>query len=127
MRLWQEHVPQPKLLRLLLEVLDDLRVGGETLLNGFANLAEVDGVGGYTFFFDELFDLERIMSVGVGCQKEVKQGKRTISNVFAARSLSHGRAITGTRWLAVRWPLCEFTRSSDMVTVFVSLLNRRYQ
>jgi hypothetical protein len=62
MRLWQEHVPQPELLRLLLEVLDDLRVRGETFLDGFANLAEVDGVGGDTFFFDELLDLERAMN-----------------------------------------------------------------
>ena len=37
-----------------------------------------------------------------------------MSSVFAARSLNHGRAMTGTRWLAEMWPLCELMSSSDM-------------
>jgi len=55
--LGQEHVPQSQLLGLDLEVLDDLWVRREALLGGLADLAEVDGVGGNAFFFDELLDL----------------------------------------------------------------------
>jgi hypothetical protein len=44
-------------LRPLLEVFDDGGVGGEALLDGLTDLADVDCVGGNTFFFDELLYL----------------------------------------------------------------------
>ena len=50
-----------------------------------------------------------------------------MSSVFAARSLNHGRAITGTRWLAEMWPLCEFTSSSDMIAVLDDTLQCGYR
>jgi hypothetical protein len=56
-RFGQEHVPEPEFLRALLEVLDDGGVRGEALLDCLADLADVDGVGGDAFFFDELLYL----------------------------------------------------------------------
>jgi hypothetical protein len=51
--LGQEHVPDSELLGSLLHVLDDGRVRREAFLGRLADLAEVYGVGGDTFFFDE--------------------------------------------------------------------------
>lgn len=56
MVLRQEHVPQPQLLRLMLQLVDDLRVGLPSLL-AFAELCEVDLVGGNALFFDKLLNL----------------------------------------------------------------------
>ena len=57
MCLGQKHIPKPQLLRLALELLDDRGMRREALLGRIANLAEVDGIGGYAFFFDEFLDL----------------------------------------------------------------------
>ena len=59
MVLRQEHIPQSKLTSTLLEILEDRWVGTEAGLDVLARsyLLRKDGIGGYTFFFDELLDL----------------------------------------------------------------------
>lgn len=57
MCLGQEHVPEAQLLSPLLQVLDDGWMRGEALQGSVTNLADIDGVGGNTFFFDELLYL----------------------------------------------------------------------
>lgn len=53
----QEQVPEAEVLGSLLELLDYGGVGGEALFAGSAELFSEDGVGGDTFFIDELLDL----------------------------------------------------------------------
>lgn len=55
--LWQEHVPETKLLRLDLELLHDLRVGVPSLLLGGSKLIPVDCLGRNTFLLDKLLEL----------------------------------------------------------------------
>jgi len=79
-------------------------------LCGLANLTEVDSVGRDALFLDELLDL-----VAKSEEEAVIADQfRTRSSVFAALSLTNGLAMAGILWLAVMWPLCELTRSSDM-------------
>jgi hypothetical protein len=75
-------------------------VGGEALLDGFADLADVDGVGGNAFFFDELLYLHGIRMQ----QLWSNERPHTRSSVFAARSLTKGRAMTGMRCEAETCP-----------------------
>lgn len=85
----------------------------EALLYSLANLAQVDGVGGDTFFFNELLDL--FYASDMASQLRTKrEGKHTRSRVLAARSLTKGRAMAGTRCEAVRWPCWLLTRRSDI-------------
>lgn len=57
MVLRQEHVPETKLLGLLLQALQDGGGGGPSLL-AFAELGCEDGIGGNAVFFNEFLDLE---------------------------------------------------------------------
>jgi hypothetical protein len=91
-------------------------VGREALLCGFPDLADVDGVGGDAFFFDELLDLDDVLTSASSIKPSCHQ--LTISSVFAALSLTNGRAITGIRSLAEMWPFWLFLRRSygtDMI------------
>jgi len=82
----------------------------EALLSRLANLARVDYVGGNAFFFDKLLDLgvdwslEGMCMGYAGGNRISRKNKPTISSVFAARSLTNGRAITGIRCEAETWP-----------------------
>jgi hypothetical protein len=80
------------------------------------DLADVDGVGGDAFFFDELLDLVLVLVTASSTEELCRQ--LTISSVFAALSLTNGRAITGIRSLAEMWPFWLFLRRSygtDMI------------
>lgn len=111
----QKKIPQSERAGPFLEVFDDRRVRGEASFDTLAYLLGVDCVGGDTFFFNELFDLEEEQGDVSGhvrvyiCTTTMQH---TISNVFFARSLTKGKAILGILALAVGWAVWLPTSSS---------------
>jgi len=84
-------------------------VRAEAFRVGVADLLVVDFVCGDAFLFYKFLDLQfsHTMSVSasprmaVSCSEREGLMSRTISNIFNAFSLTYGRAISGTFWLAV--------------------------
>lgn len=109
----QEHVEQTQLLCSLLQVLNDRRVRAEAFDGTFANLLDVDRVGWYAFFFDELLDLHRTISIYAWYSDAPTRSPPTMSNVFFARSLTKGLAIMGIFSEALGWPSADTMSFSE--------------